>query len=97
MPLLSDQTWKTKYTPDDGDLVQLFYVPALEAAVRYDRTTGYFSASALAIAARGLEGLIRNDGRMRLIVGLAFGGRVRRRRAPAPVGERRIPLFQPGR
>lgn len=69
MPLLSDHTWKTKYTPDDGDLVQLFYVPALEAAVRYDRTTGYFSASALAIAARGLEGLIRNDGRMRLIVG----------------------------
>jgi hypothetical protein len=25
-----------KYTPDDGDLVTLFYVPALECAVWYD-------------------------------------------------------------
>jgi superfamily II DNA or RNA helicase len=67
--LLNDQTWKLKYTPDDGDLVRLFYLPALESAVHYDRSTGYFSASALALAARGIEGLIRNSGRMRLIVG----------------------------
>lgn len=69
MSILSDRTWKTKYTPEDGNLVSLFYVPALECAVRYDRTTGYFSATALALAMRGLEGLIRNQGRMRLIVG----------------------------
>ncbi|MDZ3835937.1 MAG: SNF2-related protein [Rhodospirillales bacterium] len=69
MPLLTDRAWKTKYTPEDGDVVAAFYVPALDCAVRYERTTGYFSASALAIAARGLEGLIRNGGRMRLIVG----------------------------
>ena len=25
--ILSDRTWKLKYTPDDGDLVRLFYVP----------------------------------------------------------------------
>jgi len=67
--ILSDRTWKLKYTPDDGDLVRLFYVPALEAAVRYDRSTGFFSASALTLAARGIEGLIRNNGRMRLVVG----------------------------
>ncbi|TVR84863.1 MAG: helicase [Rhodospirillales bacterium] len=69
MSLLTDATWRIKYTPDNGDLVCLFYLPALEAAVRYDRTTGYFSASALALAARGIEGVVRNDGRMRLIVG----------------------------
>ena len=61
--------WKRKYTPEDGDLVKLFYVPALESATRYDRLTGYFNASALALAARGLEGLIRNGGRMRLVTG----------------------------
>ena len=61
--------WKLKYTPDDGDLVELFYLPALEDAKRYDRLTGYFSASALRLAARGIEGLVRNKGRMRLIVG----------------------------
>ena len=49
MNVLSDREWKTKYTPDDGDLVKLFYVPVLECAVRYDRTTGYFAASALAL------------------------------------------------
>jgi hypothetical protein len=58
-----------KYTPDDGDLVQLFYLPALEHARRYDRLTGYFNAGALALAARGIEGLVRNDGHMRLVVG----------------------------
>ena len=61
--------WKLKYTPEDGDLVALFYLPALEDGKRYDRLTGYFRASALALAARGIEGLVRNEGRMRLIVG----------------------------
>lgn len=69
MSLLCDKEWRLKYTPDDGDLVQLLYVPALECAVRYDRLTGYFRARALTLAARGLEGLIRNGGRMRLLVG----------------------------
>ena len=67
--MLCDHEWKLKYTPDDGDLVTLFYVPALEDAERYDRLTGYFNAGALALAARGIEGLVRNGGRMRLIVG----------------------------
>ena len=66
---LRDRTWRLKYTPDDGDLVTQFYIPALECAVRYDRSTGYFGAAALALAMRGIEGLVRNDGRMRLIVG----------------------------
>ena len=69
MTLLRDTAWRLKYTPDDGDLVRLFYVPALRSSVRYDRLTGYFSARALALAARGVEGLIVNNGRMRLIVG----------------------------
>ena len=67
--MLPDRRWKLKYTRDDGDLVARFYVPALESAVRYDRLTGYFDAGALALAARGVEGLARNNGRMRLIVG----------------------------
>ena len=67
--MLRDRAWKLKYTPDDGDLVALFYVPALEDAERYDRLTGYFNAGALALAARGIEGLVRNSGYMRLIVG----------------------------
>ena len=67
--MLRDRAWKLKYTPDDGNLVELFYVPALEDAERYDRLTGYFNARALALASRGIEGLVRNGGVMRLVVG----------------------------
>ncbi len=67
--MLTDHSWGLKYTPDDGDLVRGFYIPALEDAERYDRLTGYFKAGALTLAARGLEGLARNGGRMRLLVG----------------------------
>ena len=69
MPLLSDFTWKLRYTPDDGDLVRGLYVPLLSCAERYDRLTGYFSAKALALAARGVEGLVLNNGHMKLVVG----------------------------
>ena len=71
--MLRDRTWQLKYTPDDGDLVTLFYVPALEDAERYDRLTGYFNACALSLAARGIEGLVRNGGRMRLVAGCTLG------------------------
>lgn len=69
MSLLRDREWQLKYTRDEGDLVARLYVPALRAALRYDRLTGYFYASALALAARGVEGLVANGGRMRLVVG----------------------------
>ena len=69
LTMLADRSWKLKYTPEDGNLVRLFYIPALEDAERYDRLTGYFNASALALAARGIEGLVRNGGHMRLVVG----------------------------
>jgi SNF2 family DNA or RNA helicase len=73
MSLLSDREWLVKYTPDDGDLVHLLYVPALECAARYDRLTGYFQAKALALASRGVEGMVRNQGRMRMLVGCTLG------------------------
>ena len=49
------------------DLVQDFFVPLLNRAVRYDRTTFTFGPRALTIAAAGLAGLINNGGYMRLI------------------------------
>ncbi len=73
MPLLRDSEWRLKYTPDHGSLVHGFYLPLLGCAVRYDRLTGYFNAAALALAARGVEGLLLNDGQMRMIVGCTLG------------------------
>src|SRR5258707_6376647 len=69
MTLLSDCEWRTSYRHEDGDLIELFYNPALTCTVQYDRMTGYFSADALALASRGIDALITNDGRMRMIVG----------------------------
>ncbi len=67
--MLRNHKWKLKYTLEDGDLNKCFYVPALEDARRYDRISGYFTATALALAARGIESLVCNEGRMRLVVG----------------------------
>jgi len=72
MSLLTEHEWNVGYRNEDGDLIELFYNPALECAVQYDRLTGYFSADSMALAARGIEALIANDGRMRLIVGLTL-------------------------
>jgi SNF2 family DNA or RNA helicase len=69
MSALRDHTWQSKYHSDAGSLVKQFYEPALACALRYDRTSGYFTAGSLTLAARGVEHLIRNKGRMRLIVG----------------------------
>jgi len=66
MTLLTGVQWRTSYRHEDGDLVELFYNPALACAVQYDRMTGYFSADALALASRGIAALILNDGRMRV-------------------------------
>jgi len=46
-----------------------FYLPALARATTYDRSVGYFRASALSVAARGLSRFIAGGGRMRLLVG----------------------------
>ena len=73
IPLLTAHTWETSYRHEQGDLVALFYVPALSCAVQYDRMTGYFTSDALALAARGIEKLIANGGRMRLLVGCTLG------------------------
>ena len=49
------------------DLLGGFFVPALQAAVAYDRATYNFSPESLTVAGAGLAGLINNGGRMRLI------------------------------
>jgi len=46
-----------------------FYIPVLRESVEYDRATGFFSVDSLVHAASGVAGLIKNGGRMRLILG----------------------------
>jgi len=65
---LRDISLKKAYSSDSDNILQDFYIPALEASIRYDRIAGFFSSSSLAIAARGILGLIKNGGVMKLIV-----------------------------
>jgi hypothetical protein len=64
---LKDLPLKKAYSSDSDDILHDFYIPALSEAIEYDRIAGFFSSSSLAIAARGILGLINNNGIMKLI------------------------------
>jgi len=65
---LRDHDFHISYGPAD-DRLHDFYIPALSCSLRYDRTAGFFSSTALAVAAAGVARLIANGGSMRLLVG----------------------------
>lgn len=62
-----DINLKYTYETEKNDLLNEFYIPVLTCAKRYDRISGFFSSTSLAISARGIAGLISNGGTMRLI------------------------------
>ena len=68
---LRDYPFRIFYSPAD-DPLNNFYIPALSGSVQYDRSAGFFSSSALAVAAAGVARLLQNGGRMRLLVGAAL-------------------------
>jgi superfamily II DNA or RNA helicase len=65
---LCDHDFQLSYGSSD-DRLHEFYIPALQASVRYDRMTGFFTSSALAVAAAGIAHLVAGGGRMRLLAG----------------------------
>ena len=66
---LSELDLKPQWDTDYDDVLNDFYIKVLTHAKRYDRQTFTFSSSLLAFAAKGLDGLIKGGGDMRLIVG----------------------------
>ena len=58
---------KYSYDSNIDDLLWDFYIPTLSMSVRYDRISGFFSSSSLAISAKGLADFVANHGKMRLI------------------------------
>lgn len=53
---------------DHEDLLNSFYIPVLERTKKYCRIAGFFSSSALLVAAEGIEALVHNDGAMQLLI-----------------------------
>lgn len=58
---------KPSYESGIGDIVQDFYEPILSEAILYDRISGFFTSTSLAVAARGMYNFINNGGIIRLI------------------------------
>jgi len=50
-----------------GNLISDFFLPALKASVRYDRAVGFFSASWLRLASKGMVQFAGNSGRARWV------------------------------
>lgn len=59
---------KHEYQSFEDNVVQDFYIPLLQESVSYDRAVGFFSSTALIEITRGLSGLFKNNGKIRLVV-----------------------------
>jgi len=57
------------YDSGRDDVLNGFYLPVLGESTEYVRLAGYVSSTAFAVAARGIAGLLENDGKMKLIAG----------------------------
>ena len=53
---------------DKSLLLKEFYIPFLSETKEYRRIAGYFSSSSLIVASEGIEGLLRNNGKMKLLI-----------------------------
>ena len=67
---LRDLALSTNYESSESrtQLLDEFYNPVLEQAKKYYRIAGFFSSTAFAVAAKGIEGLVQNEGKMYLLV-----------------------------
>ena len=57
-----------QYKTYKNDIVKEFYTPVLKEAVLYQRSVGFFSSTALIELTNGISGIIKNSGRIQLIV-----------------------------
>ena len=66
---LKDLNIKKFYDSDTDDILNSFYIPVLSVSTKYQRLAGFFSSSSLAVASRGIAGLICNKGKIELVCG----------------------------
>ena len=64
---LQDISEKLKFESSEDNILNDFYIPALQAAIRYDRIAGFFSSSSLALAVDGFSKFFIKSGKMRII------------------------------
>ena len=66
--MLTDLNLSPEYRSDDGlSIIEDFYTSCLQESTIYRRAVGYFTSHGIALAARGVNSLISNGGRMYLV------------------------------
>ena len=69
MAFNKDQFSKSDFSTAEDNVLKNFYIPALMESVKYDGAIGFFSTHGLFRVLQGVEGLVRNKGKMRLVIG----------------------------
>lgn len=64
---LSDLQFETNYNSYEDDVVDDFYIKALNYASNYDRVSAFFDSKILALYASGIENIYKNNGKIRFI------------------------------
>jgi len=69
MTLKERKLWpRSSYNNEIENITTSFFIPALIETTTYRRIAGLFSSTSLSLTARGITELIRNEGKMELIV-----------------------------
>ena len=55
-----------RYRSNEHNVYKDFYEKCLEKSVSYDRAVGYFTSNSLRLISRGLEKLVKNNGKIRI-------------------------------
>ncbi len=63
----ADIHFEDSYSTSKNNLVAEFYEPALSRAVRYDRSSGYFSSALMSLIPLGFADFVSRGGKLRLI------------------------------
>ena len=69
MEKLSNLGIKPHWNTENDNVIEDFYIKTLSNSIRYDRASFGFGSTILTHVAEGLDGLIDNDGTIRLLIG----------------------------
>lgn len=58
----------SSYSSDTNDVLFDFYIPVLKESIKYKRLAGFFTSNSIAVASKGIYNLIKNEGKIFMIV-----------------------------
>jgi superfamily II DNA or RNA helicase len=61
---------KASYAGKGSDILNSFLLPSIDACIRYDRVTSFYTIESLLAISQGIDSLYKKHGKMRLIIGI---------------------------